>query len=118
LDAEVTLMRIVDHAGNSIRPGRLLRWQTKGTIDCYVKVKDVVLPTLTAAGVIGQPGRVVVEVIFGIPPLDKQPKENAAVQLSDLVTVFDPEDELRAQAVMDSAAADGKGNTQTMNARG
>lgn len=99
-------MRIVDHAGNSIKPGRLLRWQVpQGQgVDCYVKVKDVVYPTLTEHGVPGKPGKVVVEVMFGIPPLDKQPKEGAAVQFHDLVTVFDPEDELKAQTVVDSVS--------------
>lgn len=87
-------MKIVDHCGNSLVKGRLLRWQPKDTPDLYVKVIDVVPPTK------GTPGRVEFVVTFGIQPTDR---EQGAIQFKDFVTVYDPEDELRAEAAMAEA---------------
>lgn len=84
-------MRVIDHAGNSIVKGRLLRWQpNQQPVDYYVKVVDVVPPTKEA------PGRMELAVTFGIAPQAK----DGAIQFKDFVTVFDPEDELRAEAVL------------------
>jgi hypothetical protein len=85
-------VKVIDHAGNVLKPGRLLRWQPTGQVDLYVKVKDVVAPTKTV------PGRVEFVVTFGIAP---QTKEEGAIQFKDFITVMDPEDELRAEAVLD-----------------
>jgi len=84
-------VKVIDHAGNSLKPGRLLRWIPTSQVDLYVKVKDVVPPTKDI------PGKVMFEVTFGIAP---QPKEGGAVQFKDFVTVFDPEDELKAEAIL------------------
>lgn len=84
-------MKVIDHAGNSIKAGRLLRWIPTGQPDLYVKVTDVVAPTKD------MPGKVVFTVQFGIAP---QAKDQGAVQFKDFVTVFDPEDELRAEMVV------------------
>ena len=88
-------MKVVDHAGNSIKAGRLLRWQPSpqmGPIDLYVKVKDVVPPTEE------MPGKLTLELNFGIQPKTK--KDQAVVQFRDFVTVFDPEEELRTEAAL------------------
>lgn len=88
-------MKIVDHAGNSLKAGRLLRWQhnatQSGPVDYYVKVVDVVAPTKD------MPGKVEFTVTFGIPP---QAKEQGVIQFKDFVTVFDPEEEIRAEATL------------------
>ena len=84
-------MKIVDHAGNSIKVGRLLRWQPKDQLDLYVKVVDVVSPTKD------MPGHVTFTANFSIQPTAK---EQGAIQFKDFVTVFDPEDELRAEMVL------------------
>lgn len=101
-------IRVVDHAGNPIKVGRLLRWQpspASGPLDLYVKVKDVVAPDDK------MPGKVVLELSFGIAP---NPKKDAVCQFRDFVTVLDPEDELRAEAVVEKVADD---NVRTMSAR-
>jgi hypothetical protein len=89
------MMKLIDHAGNSIVPGRMLRWQHdsthSGPLDFYVKVRDTVAPS------VDMPGRLVFEVTIGVPP---QKKQDGAIQFKDFVTVYDPEDELRAQAVL------------------
>jgi hypothetical protein len=90
-------VKVIDHAGNVLKPGRLLRWQPSpqsGSVDLYVKVRDVVAPTKTA------PGRVEFVVTFAIAP---QAKEEGAIQFKDFITVMDPEDELRAETVLDKA---------------
>lgn len=100
-------MRVIDHAGNSLKIGRLLRWQPSpqgGPGDYYVKVTDVVQPTLL------EPGKVVLAITFGIkPPAKKDDMENGAVRFADLITVFDPEEELKAEAAVAKAkeASDG-----------
>lgn len=92
-------MKIVDHAGNEIKVGRLLRWQHNiqqaGPVDFYVKVKDVVAPTDKA------PGRLVIELTLGVSP--QVGKADGAVQFRDFVTVLDPEEDARAEAVLDKA---------------
>ncbi len=98
-------MKVVDHAGNSIKTGRLLRWQPSQMPDLYVKVKDVVPPTKDA------PGKVEFTVIFGIAPTAK---EQGAVQFKDFITVFDPEDELRAEAVVAKAAEEAPNGVQSI----
>jgi hypothetical protein len=85
-------VRVVDHAGNVLKPGRLLRWQPSGQVDLYVKVKEVVGPTKTAEG------RVEVVLTMAIAP---QSREEGAIQFKDFITVMDPEDELRAEKVLD-----------------
>lgn len=104
-------MKVIDHAGNSLVKGRLLRWQPSQMPDLYVKVTDVVSPTKE------MPGKVEFTVTFGIAP---QNKEQGAVQFKDFVTVFDPEDELRAEAVLAKATEalpDPPDNVRTMAAR-
>lgn len=98
-------MKVVDHAGNSIKVGRLLRWIPTIQPDLYVKIVDVVAPTKDEAG------KVVFTVHFGIAP---QPKEQGAVQFKDFVTVYDPEEELKAEAVLAKAEGD---KVRTMSAR-
>lgn len=98
-------MKVIDHAGNSLKAGRLLRWQPSQLPDLYVKVKDIVPPTKD------MPGKVEFTVTFGIAP---QKGEQGAVQFKDFITVFDPEDELKAEAVVEKVA---EGNVRTMTAR-
>ena len=93
-------MKVIDHAGNSIKPGRLLRWQhspQSGPSDFYVKVIDVVAPGAD------MPGKLVFEVTFGIPP--QKGKDAKVVQFRDFITVFDPEEELRAEVAVEKAMA-------------
>ncbi|SRR5229473_127658 len=93
-------MKIVDHAGNSIVKGRLMRWQPSpqgGHGDYYVKVIDVVHPTQH------DPGKVIVTVMFGVAPLGKTKLDEAVVRFGDFVTVFDPEDELKAELAVKRA---------------
>lgn len=98
-------MKVVDHAGNSIVSGRLLRWQPSpqgGPGDYYVKVADVVKPTQD------EPGKVVITLTFGIQKLTKKDDmDHGAVRFADFVTVLDPEDELRTEAVLAKAVGDG-----------
>lgn len=95
-------MKVIDHAGNSIKVGRLLRWQpnpSSGPLDLYVTVKDVEPPTA------GTPGRMVIELIFGIAPAGKS--DSKVVQFKDFVTVMDPKDELKAEIVLTKVVGDG-----------
>lgn len=98
-DGEGGIVKVIDHAGNSIKPGRMLRWIVPNGqgVDCYVKVKDVVPPTEQA------PGKIVVELVFGIQHIDRTVKGKDAIRFNDLVTVFDPEEELRAEAALNRA---------------
>lgn len=94
---------MIDHAGNSIKVGRTLRWMVPNGqgVDAYVKVKDVVPPTEFG------PGKVVVELVFGIQKIGGTgTKGKDAIQFSDLVTVFDPEEEMRTEAALARAAGD------------
>jgi hypothetical protein len=94
-------MKVIDHAGNSIKVGRLLRWQPSqrnGPGDYYVKVIDIVNPTMD------EPGKVVFALTFGIKQLSKKEEsEHVAIGFPDFVTVFDPEEELRAEAALAKA---------------
>lgn len=98
-------MKVIDHAGNSIKVGRLLRWQhrpdSSGPLDFYVKVVDVAAPTTET------PGKLEFTVIIGIPPQTK--KDAQVVQFRDFITVFDPEEEVKAEAVMDKVVEMAKG---------
>ena len=101
-------MKIVDHCGNSIKAGRLLRWQPSpqgGPGDYYIRVKDVVNPTKEA------PGQVVIELMFGIKPIAKE-SPDSVVRFADFVTVFDPEDELKAEAAVAHALEEDKNGIQ------
>lgn len=93
-------MKIVDHIGNEIKKGRLLRWQHNveqaGPLDFYVKVIDTVAPTKLT------PGSVSFAVTIGIA---QQTREDGAIKFQDFITVQDPEEELRADAALAKGAS-------------
>lgn len=94
-------MKVVDHAGNSIVKGRLLRWQhnqQSGPVDFYVKVLDVVAPSAD------MPGKVEIALTFGVPPQNKKGAD--VVQFRDFITVQDPEEELRTEAALARATTE------------
>jgi hypothetical protein len=92
-------MKVIDHVGNSLIKGRLLRWQRVDPtpLDMYVKVLDVVPPTKD------MPGNVTLSLTFGIAPISKKDNERGAVQFKEFTTVFDPEDELRTEVALAKA---------------
>jgi hypothetical protein len=100
------MIKIVDHAGNIIKKGRLVRWQPSpalGPLDLYVRVLDVVEPTSD------ENGRFVFEVTMGI---EKQKRTDGAIQFKDVVTVLDPEEELRTAKVLADAVERTKNGLQ------
>jgi hypothetical protein len=89
-------MKVIDAIGNSLVKGRLLLWKPH---DIYVKVMDVVSPS------IGIPGKVVISVEFGIAPIEKgKDVENGAVNFKDFITVNDPEEEIRTTRVLEGVS--------------
>jgi hypothetical protein len=88
---------ILDVLGNSLKEGDLLFWVKTG-LTCRIREIHTGGISLMGSKQLS-PGRIVVEITF---PFEPKPGQNIA--FGDLMKVFDPNEEKRAEAVVERVA--------------